>query len=432
MLDMQVKPADLLNQAQAFKQKALDIMSAEDGDLEEADRLMTEAAETAKRSDTLTTLSDKAAMLTLEETIQEQQALNKRPDEGKESFKHFGQYLRAIKKAHKSRGAIIDPRLQYFDEEGGGDDQHALSESVGAEGGYLVPIETLPQLMAQAMDFSIVRSRATIIPMSRRQIQVPRLKQRDTTAGEPHWFGGMLVFWEGEAATIQETQQAFEMLDMLAYKLTAFTQASDELLADAAQSLSALISGPFGFPGAVAWSEDYAFLRGTGVGQPLGILNSGPLLTQARAGTGIAWEDLTGMASQCLDGGNYIWIANPALRATLMNMTGPTGNPAYLWGNAVEGQPGTLMGDPIFFNEKLPAAGSAGDLIRVDLSHYWIGDRQRTTIDISTEYGWITGQTAWKVTHRVGGRPWLDTPFTLADGTFQVSPFVQLGAESSS
>jgi hypothetical protein len=34
---------------------------------------------------------------------------------------------------------------------------------------------------------------------------------------------------------------------------------------------------------------------------------------------------------------------------------------------------------------------------------------------------------AWRAVHRVDGQPWLSAPLTLADGAFQISPFVILG-----
>jgi HK97 family phage major capsid protein len=92
----------------------------------------------------------------------------------------------------------------------------------------------------------------------------------------------------------------------------------------------------------------------------------------------------------------------------------------------MDGVPDRLLGYPIVFTEKLPAVGDDGDIMLCDFSHYYIGDRLATTVDSTDQARWVRNQTSWKVTHRVDGQPWLNNPFTLADGVTTVSPFVRL------
>jgi len=73
----------------------------------------------------------------------------------------------------------------------------------------------------------------------------------------------------------------FGSVKLIAKKLTGYTYASDELLDDSAIGLEALLLKQFS--SAIAWFEDLAFLRGTGVGQPHGIFASGATITPFRA-----------------------------------------------------------------------------------------------------------------------------------------------------
>ena len=55
-----------------------------------------------------------------------------------------------------------------------------------------------------------------------------------------------------------------------------------------------------------------------------------------------------------------------------------------------------------------------------------------TEIAASEHVNFLQNQMTWRVVRRVDGRPWMDNPVTLQDGTSQVSPFITLGdAEGS-
>lgn len=343
-------------------------------------------------------------------------------------FGRLGEFLKAVRVGG-------DNRLSRFDEDHG-EVKTAMAENTGATGGFLVPAQFLPQLMAVADPFNeMIRARASIIPMRGRQLNIPVLDQTGTTSGQPHWFGGVVAQWTEEAALKAESEPSFREIKLVAHKLALKAYASDELLADSAIGLEAFLSGPLGFGGAIKWQEDYCFLQGTGAGQPLGVINAGATITipaQANPPAPASlYTDLVNMLEAFLPGANGVWMLNQRHLSDLLLMNGPAGTPSYLWGNAVQGMPGTLLGMPVYFTEKLPAPGSAGSIVLADWKYYLIGDRQATTIESSIHYRFVYDQTTWRAVHRVDGQPWLSTPLTLQDGSTQVSPFVILGAKST-
>ena len=354
---------------------------------------------------------------------------------GPSQFKDWGDFLHAIwwELNPKNRSGP-DPRLAslgFRDEAKGGHEAKDMTEGTGAAGGFLVPAEYLATLQAVQAERSIVRSRATIIRMRRRQVDIPVLDQTATTANQPHFFGGMQFTWAEEATQKTQSDPTFRRVTLDAHKLIGYTVASDELLDDAAVSLGDFLSSELGMAGGVSWMEDYAFLRGTGAGEPLGVaLPAGATIVEGRAAAGaIGFDDLADMMQDFLPTGRGVWVVTQSALSSIIQMAGPAGTPSYIWQpNARDGIPGTMLGFPVIWTEKLPLLGQQGDILLADFRYYLLGDRQATTVE-STQYDqWRYDKTSWRVVHRVDGQPWLSAPITLQDGTTQISPFVILGA----
>ena len=398
--------------------------------------LITDAKKFQAEAMQLKDIDEFGKLLVEEKEIEQPPDKEKEDRKDKKEFKNWGDYLHKVWLAGHPNPSVqkLDPRLQGFKEEREpGHEKKDLAEGTGAGGGFLVPSEFNANLLAAVGENSIIRQRATVIRMARRQLEMPVLDQTTTTAGVPHWFGGMRFYWEEEAGQKSESDPAFRKVTLVANKLIGYTRASDELVDDSAISLDDFFSGPFGMAGGIAWMEDFAFLRGTGAGQPLGVLNAGATIGVARGQTDInvKYEGLVNMLDKFLPSGRGVWVASQSLMSDLLTMNGPTGNPSYLWGSAVTGVPSSLLGLPIIFTEKSPAAGSAGDILLADFRYYLIGDRQATTIESTKFDRWQYDQTSWRAVHRVDGQPWLSAPLTLQDGTSTYSPFVQLVAEST-
>lgn len=365
------------------------------------------------------------------ESVKKTNPIPETPSDNK--FDSLGEYFVSVYKAGKDK--IFDKRLTYFTEDGTSGKKD-LNEGIGSDGGFLVPTEFRNTLLAVMTENNIIRQRATVIPMSRRELQIPVLDQTGTTEGQPHMFGGINVFWQAEASEKTQSEPNFRQINLVAHKLVGYTRASDELLADSAVSLQAFLTGRMGFAGAISWAEDYAFFNGNGVGQPLGVLNSDVTVSVPRIEQGdVTYEDLLNMQAAFYSPTNRgVWIASQSLKAKLMGMNGPAGFPQYLWGDATNGSPSTLLGYPIIFTlDQLPrnTATSEGDLLLADFSYYLIGDRQNTTIESTIYDRWRYDQTSWRAVHRVDGQSWLSAPITSVDGVTQVSPFVVLGAKTT-
>ena len=355
-------------------------------------------------------------------------------------FKSFGEFLYKIWVTQKYGkwdprllakgvyGALPDDPLPAFDMENKGwIEQKDLVESVGASGGFTVFPEYLNNLMMLTEFQRYVRERALVLPMRARQVVIPTLDQTGSTEGVANIYGGVLPYWTEEAKSKTESEPTFRQMQIIAHKLVTYTEASDELLADSAIGLEALLTRLFG--GAIANEEEWTFINGTGAGQPLGILAAacGVTIRHPRAAANaIGINDIFNMLSHFM-GTSPVWMAHQSSMPQILSMAGPAGNQSYVWiSNARDAAPSTLMGYPIYFIENTQTLGAEGDLILADWSKYVIGDRQSTQIDSSKHFRFRNDLTAWRAVHRVGGRPWLSAPLTLRDGATEVSPFVIL------
>jgi HK97 family phage major capsid protein len=369
-----------------------------------------------------------------------------------EKFGRFGEFLIAVAQSanFKYRGPLHPALMTFKDKDEPAAPQlppdgktrtafwaqkTTINESVGAQGGFLVPTEFRAELLAIDPMTSPIRARATVIPMRRRVIQIPVLDQTGTTEGAAHWFGGMVASWTEEGALKTQSDPTFRQAALTAHKLVCYTRSTDELLDDSAIGLEAFLRGPMGFAGAIRWYEEYAFIQGTGVGQPLGIINAGATITVTATASPPApasiFVDLVNMLENFLPGANGIWVINQRHMSDLLTMSGPSGNASYLWGSAADGVPNRLLGFPVIWSEKLSAPGSTGSILLIDPAYYLIGDRQAETIDATNVERFQYDETSWRCVHRVDGQPWLSAPIYLADGVATVSPFVMLGAKST-
>lgn len=427
-MDFQTKDA-CLEQSQALIEQAKALAGKPDASAEE----MTNAR---KMLDDAKALRGKSALLAeLESATAESKAapVQKPPKSG---FNSLGEFYMAVYNA-KMRGAR-DPRLQYkvFGDEGTDfsptipntpmwEGHKDLVENTGASGGFTVAPQFNPNLLYLRPLQQYIRNRAMVIPMRARQITFPVLDQTKTTAGVSNFYGGIVPSWTEEGSYKDESEPAFRQLELICHKVTLYTEASDELLADSAVGLEALLTRLFGE--AIANEEEFCFTQGTGAGQPLGVIPAPATIhVNRQAANQIQITDIFNMLSQFM-GQSPIWLAHQSTMPQILGLNGPAANPSYVWiGNGRDNMPTTLMGYPIYFTENNPTLGQEGDIVLADFSKYVIGDRQATTIDASQHYRFRYDLTSWRAVHRVAGRPWLSAPLTYRDGLTQVSPFVIL------
>lgn len=355
----------------------------------------------------------------------------------------WGSYLQAVSVASggKPQGEFGNPEHAYkFIEKSGGKpiQKTALAEGSGATGGYTVPPQFYADLMRLVAEDAFVKSLCTTIPMQSRSILIPALDHSATpAAGTSAFFGGLAASWQPEAATINESEPTFRQVELVARDLVFHTIASNQLLQDNAVALDTLLTSLF--KEAISWIIDYFILRGNGAGQPMGVLNAPCAYSLTRsAATTFKLVDAAKMLGRLLQTSwkKAIWIMHPSVLEQCIQMTnGATNAPFLVWANpapatgggpAAVSLPTTFFGLPVYWSEKLPALGTKGDVMLVDLSRYLVGDRMALQIETSPHVKFLTNQMVWRIIARWDGQPWLNNVVVMGDGSYQMSPFVVL------
>jgi HK97 family phage major capsid protein len=309
-----------------------------------------------------------------------------------------------------------------------------MSESSGATGGYVVPQEYASEIMANVAELSVLRplldSVGGVLPMASATLGVPT---PDITtiqpAGVSPFFGGVQIYWTGEAQTRTESEPAFKQMELRAWELSAYLTTSRPLHDDSPALARWLIRM---FSQAVAWFEDFAFIQGNGVAKPQGIIGANASVAVSRAtGNAIKYADVSSMMAKLPPGSldQAHWLASPTALTNLFQLTDGSNRAVEFHANAHRpGEPREYMlaGLPLHVSEKCPPLGTPGDLNLIDPRFYVIGERGEILISASEHVKLLTNQIVWRIVRRIDGQPLLDKPITLQDGTTQVSGLVVL------
>lgn len=364
----------------------------------------------------------------------------------KKPWRDFGEFIQAIILAGDASGDITinGKRSGYVDKRLFAQNQEertasGMNESVPSTGGFLVQTDFSTDLMdkVHASSLLLPRTDKGTISSNANGITVPGVDE--TSRADGSRAGGVLAYWKDEAAQKTKSKPKFREINLKLNKLTGLVYLTDELMQDAAFLASWVATK---FQEEFRFKVDDAIYRGTGAGQPLGILTSGAPVTVAKE-TGqpaatIVFENIIKMYSRMFgvtrSRANLVWVANqdtiPQLMA--MNMAVGTGGvPVWLPANGIAGQPfDTLMGIPILFIEQASTLGTVGDIGLFNMKEYMFVDKggfqSATSIHLRFDYD----ETVLRFVWRLDGQPKWNQPLTPYKGTATQSPFVLLATRS--
>ena len=270
---------------------------------------------------------------------------------------------------------------------------NVLSESVDADGGYLVPEEFENQIVRGIDETNIIRSIAKVI----------------TTAHDrkiPVAVGHSVATWTEENAAFTESNPSFGQKQIDAFKLTDLIRVSTDLLQDSAFNVEDYIIREFSYAFGVA--EEQAFCVGTGTNQPTGIFteNGGEVGFTTSSATVITIDDVISLiySLKAPYRKNAVFLMNDATVGLIRKLK--DGNGAYLWQPSVQaGQPDKILGFDVYTTPFAPAiAGGALPIAFGDFQNYWIGDRGGKTVQRLNELYATNGQVGYVATERVDGK----------------------------
>lgn len=312
-----------------------------------------------------------------------------------------------------------------------------MTTTTGADGGFAVPVQFLGPILDAALAREVVRPMANVIPMTSKQTVAGLFDYADGTSAKR---GGLQLTWGQEATALTEQKGKMREMQLNAHKGSIFVRVSNELLADAVafdrQLTEAMVA-------AVASGLDYAFINGSGAGQPLGLLNAAATITVSKesgqAANTLMLQNLAGMVGrlQPASFGNSAWMVHPTLVPKLYDMAYVVKNVAgteNVGGAAVApvSQDGAgqlrIYGRPVYVTDACSVLSAKGDIVLADLSRYVVGLRADATIRRDDSRYFDSDEVAFRLILRIDGQPADAAATKLRDGTNTVSPFVTLEA----
>lgn len=335
-------------------------------------------------------------------------------------FSSFGEQLMAAYRAAMP-GGKVDERLSTRAASG-------LNETTPSDGGFLVQQDFVTELLKRTYETGILASKVKKIPISTNAngMKINAIDE-DSRANGSRW-GGVQTYWEGEADELTASKPKFRQMELSLKKLTGLCYATDELLQDAA-ALEAVIRQAFAEE--FGFKIDDAILSGSGEGEPLGILNSGAIVTVAKEASQtdtITVENLIKMWNRLWSRSraNAVWYINQELEPYLYTLK-IGDKPVYIPAGGLSEKPyGTLFGRPVVPIEQCSAAGEAGDIILADIGQYLLIDKGGIKSASSIHVRFLYDENVFRFIYRVDGKPIWTKPLTPYKGSATVSPFVTL------
>ncbi len=341
----------------------------------------------------------------------------------KPKFRSLGEQVLAIGQAEQ--GGEVDPRLV----------RAPAGANVGnpTAGGFLIQdnfvIEILQSVYQAAILAPLCDFRVTDHPM--REAKIPGISETSRADGSRN--GGALSYWAGESDTVSATYPRFRNVSFTPRKLMSLCYASNELMQDAAL-FDAHVRKVFADE--LAFKLDWSIISGTGVGMPLGFLNSTALVTVAKdvgqtagtiTSTNVAsmWKRLPISSRR-----RAVWLCHEDVEEQLATLNTATagGNAVVYAYPGVGGDPWPrLNGRPLIAIEQASALGAVGDLSLVDLSQY-VTISAAANVALSLHLRFDTDEAVFRITQLIDGKPIWSSPITPYVGSTTRSPFVTLAA----
>jgi HK97 family phage major capsid protein len=272
----------------------------------------------------------------------------------------------------------------------------ALATDNDTSGGYLAPSEYINEIIKGVVEFSPLRELARVRQTTRKSIQIPVRT------------GTLAATWVAERGNRDNpTKPSYGLEDIPTHEMTADVRISYQELEDAVFNMETEIQGDIQEQFGVA--EGTAFISGSGVGQPEGILNSssvGEVLSGAASA--ITADSLIELFFALKDAyaRNASWLLKRSTLKTIRQFK--DGNGQYLWQPGIAGTatPATILDRPYREAVDMPeVAANAFPIVFGDIRRgYTIVDRIQINIQRLSELHALDGQVGFLARKRVGGQ----------------------------
>lgn len=281
---------------------------------------------------------------------------------------------------------------------------------VPSDGGFLIAPQRSATILQRAYSSGQILSRVNRQPIGPGSNGMKFPVIDESSRADNSRYGGVVSGWLGQGNTLTSGKPKFRELELKLRKVGAFVYATDEMLVDAV-AFEGWVNRYL--PLELAFRVENAILNGTGSNQPIGVLNSGAVITFTRStASHVIADDLRGawarLFAPCRT--NAAWFVDQSVEPEFDKLsiaigTGGALDPSYKAAGSVPGQQyATYKGAPIIPVEHCAALGTSGDLILVDLSEYTVIDKGGVDQAVSLHVAFLTDEQVFRFLYRVDGQ----------------------------
>ena len=348
-------------------------------------------------------------------------------------FRSLAEQARAVKNFELSKGHEIHPRLKALKAlEIEGLKASGASEGVPADGGYLLDPTLVSEVMTPMHEEGPFTSLANRMPVSANSNYGWINGVDETSRATGSRWGGIQGYRLNEGGTKTASKPKFRRIQWELKKYAAVVYGTDELLQDVAM-FSKIVNQ--GCREELMFMANDDIMNGSGVGGPLGIMNSGYRVDVTRENANnVTHADIVKMWQRLhpRSKSNAVWFINSEVHPELDELYFSTGTTGILSPFVSCRQDGVMQiyGRPVIETEFNAALGTNGDILLADMSEYLYWEKTDIQAATSIHVQFLTDETTFRFVYRVDGQPAHNTPLTPYKGTNTQSAFVALSAAS--
>jgi len=287
-----------------------------------------------------------------------------------------------------------------------------------SEGGFLVGTQRAGGILQRAYETGQLLSRVARQPIGPGSNGLKINAIAETSRADNSRYGGIVSGWLGQGNTLTSGKPKFREMDLKLKRVGAFVYATEEMQVDAI-AFEAWVNRYL--PLELTFRVENAIVNGTGAGQPLGLLNSGALLSVTRnTASHVLYDDVRGMWARMWAPlrMNAAWFIDQSIEAELEQLslvigTGGVLAPPYKPAGTLPGQVyATLYGRPVIPIEHCAVLGTAGDIILANLGEYLMIDKGGVDQAVSIHVAFLTNEAVYRFLYRVDGQLTWDAALT--------------------
>lgn len=345
-------------------------------------------------------------------------------------FRSLGEQLQAIAQANITPHRI-DERLRW----------ESLTPATGSavagvpsDGGYLIQKDFATDLRGKMFELGEILKRVRKIPIGPGSDGLKLNVVDETSRATGSRWGGVQVYWAAEADVATAKKPKFRQMELELKDLIGLAYASNKLLSDASALESVFMQA---FSEEMTFTAEDAIINGTGAGMPLGIINSGAVVSVAKesgqSASTLEFANLSKMWARMWARSRQtaVWLYNQNIEPQLFGLAFPVGTggvPVFLPPGGLSESPfATLFGRPMLPVEYCATLGTTGDLMLVDPSQYLIIEKGGIQQDQSLHVRFTSNENTFRFIYRLDGQPVWNSPLTPYKGSSDtLSPFVKL------